>query len=113
MLVRASCSSLGNLRVETGDRVTGVDEVALLDQPLGEHAVVAGGDLDLLAAAAHAAERGAGGQVGALGPLGGADRAAHRRDAHPPVGGVLTLGATAFGGDELAGPVEVGRAGQG
>src|SRR4051812_39078669 len=113
MLVRASCSSLGNLRVETGDRVTGVDEVPFLDQPLGEHAVVAGGDLDLLAAAADAANRGAGGGPGGPRPLGGADGAWEGGDHDPPVGGVLGLGATALGGDQLTGPVQVGWAGHG
>ena len=32
--------SCGHLRVETGDRVTGVDEVAVVDQPLGQYPVV-------------------------------------------------------------------------
>ena len=52
-----------DLRVETGDRVSGVDEVALVDQPLGQYPVVGGGDMDLLAAAADGAQRGAGRQA--------------------------------------------------
>ena len=59
---RSWIRSSRSLRVETGDRVAGVDEVALVDQPLGQYPVVAGGDMVLLAAAADGAERGAGGQ---------------------------------------------------
>ena len=109
----AGWRSCRDLRVETGDRVAGVDEVALVDEPLGQYPVVGGGDIDLLAAAADAAERGAGGQPGALGDLGRADRAAGGGDDDPPVGQVLGLGAAALGGDQLAGAVEVGGAGQG
>src|SRR5690348_15823144 len=105
-------ASRGDLRVETGERITSVDQVALVDQPLGEYPVVAGGDVDLLAAAADRAQRRAGRQVGALGDVGRADRAADGGDDHPPVGEVLRLGPPALGLDELAGAVEVLRAGQ-
>ena len=38
----AGSGSRADLRVETGDRVSGVDEVALVDEPLGQYPVVGG-----------------------------------------------------------------------
>src|SRR3954464_14513793 len=123
VVVSSHACSRRRLRVETGDRVSCVDQVALVDEPLDQYPVVARGDIDLLAAAADAAERRAGGDRGGpapprraagaagpggpLGPLGGAAGAAARRDAAPPVGLVLGLGPAALRGDQLAGAVQV------
>jgi hypothetical protein len=70
-----------------GRWVADVDEVALVDEPLGQYPVVAGGDMDFVAAAADAAEHGACGEKGALGDVDGADGAAGRGDHDPPVEG--------------------------
>src|SRR4051794_26018078 len=86
VVVSSPACSRRRLRVETGDRASCVDQVALVDEPLDQYPVVARGDIDLLAAAADAAERRAGGHGGALGPPRPADGAAGRRDDHPPGG---------------------------
>src|SRR4051812_5895002 len=95
VVVSSHACSRRRLRVETGDRVSCVDQVALVDEPLDQYPVVARGDIDLLAAAADAAERRAGGHGGALGHLGRADGAAGPRDDDPPVGLVLRPGPAA------------------
>src|SRR3954464_9270637 len=95
VVVGSHACSRRRLRVETGDRVSCVDQVALVDEPLDQYPVVARGDIDLLAGAAEAAERRAGGHGGALGHLGRADGAADRRDDDPPVGLVLRPGPAA------------------
>src|SRR6185295_8252415 len=63
----AGWSSRGHLRIETGDRVTGVDEVAVVHEPLGQYPGIARRDVDLVATAADDAERAAGGEPAALG----------------------------------------------
>src|SRR3954468_893907 len=112
VVVSSHACSRRRLRVETSDRVSCVDQVALVDEPLDQYPVVARGDIDLLAAAADAAERRAGGHGGPRGHLGRADGAADRRDDDPPVGLVLGLGPAALRGDQLAGAVEVGGGAQ-
>src|SRR3954452_3480185 len=112
VVMRWHACSRRRLRIETGDRVSCVDQVALVDEPLDQYPGVARGDIDLLAAAADAAERRAGGHGGALGHLGRADGAADRRDDDPPVGLVLGLGPAALRGDPLPGAVEGGGAAQ-
>src|SRR3954452_7307491 len=109
---RSARGSCLHLRVETGQRVTGIDEVAVVDEPLGQYPVVGGRDVDLLAPAADRAQRRAGRQPGALGDVGRADGAAYGRDDDPPVGQVVRFGATALGVDQLPRAVEVVGAGQ-
>src|SRR4051794_41346403 len=85
VVMRWHACSRRRLRIETGDRVSCVDQVALVDEPLDQYPVVARGDIDLLAAAADAAERRAGGHGGAPRPPRRADRGAGPRGDDPPV----------------------------
>ena len=69
-------------RVQTGERVAGVDEVAVLHQPLGQHPVVARADLQVLLLGADRAEPAAGGAPGC--PRRRRRARTCRRPARPP-----------------------------
>src|SRR4051812_38012234 len=92
VVVSSHACSRRRLRVETGDRVSCVDQVALVDEPLDQYPVVARGDIDLLAAAADAAERRAGGHGGGPRPPRPGGGGPGPRDRHPPVRGGVRPG---------------------
>ena len=92
------------------DGQAGGDDVAVVAQPLGEHAGLRRDDRVLVAVGADRAEPGAAGDLAALVErLGAGEHALGRGDDDAEVGGVLALAVLRAAGDQRAGRVEVVR----